>query len=232
MMEGIGVKKSKPAFKEGLTDCCLSTHSQNDLMHANGTVSPSLSLFSFFFLPSPLPLRFPFIHVNIPPSPRPPPPSSLAACSMFVDSLALSLPFPLFPTLVSSFPLSPQSQWHRQQQQQKAPHAHHQKRSYPSASLFLPLRCWFRRPKGVWKKGRKERDGGRKEGCERESFFLSFSATFLPPLFFFLLRGERGAATMIAHWGMAVPPCYRRRGSGQVKPCNNKKSINLQTMRG
>ena len=89
MMEGIGVKKSKPAFKEGLTDCCLSTHSQNDLMHANGTVSPSLSLFSFFFLPSPLPLRFPFIHVNIPPSPRPPPPSSLAACSL-TRSLCLS----------------------------------------------------------------------------------------------------------------------------------------------
>ena len=84
--------------------------------------------------------------------------------------------------LVSSFPPSPL--WHRQQgQEQKAPHAHHQKRS-------LSLRCWFRRLKGVWKKGRKkgrEGHGGEKSRAQRREK-ESFSATFLPPLFLVLFR--------------------------------------------
>ena len=107
--------------------------------------------------------------------------------------------------LVSSFPPSPL--WHRQQgQEQKAPHAHHQKRS-------LPLRCWFRRLKGVWKKGRKkgrEGHGGEKstaESGEREGIFLChFSPAFVP-------RSPQ-ATLVIAHWDNAAVPAACGRATG------------------
>ena len=110
--------------------------------------------------------------------------------------------------LVSSFP--PSSLWHRQQgQEQKAPHAHHQKRSLSlsDAGLDVSREC-----------GKKEgRKGGRdmaarraQRRAEREGIFLChFSPAFVPP--------SLQATLVIAHWDNAAVPAACGRAGGRGK---------------
>ena len=193
---GDGKVAAAAAFKEGGSDRLLTvvkttpcTRTRDCLLsHSSSCLPPLIPL-----PPLPLPsfLLFPFIHVNIPPSPRP----RLRVRRHLLQQRGRSLTRSPLSRLSSRRFLCRRSAV----AQTATAAAEGATRTSPEALFLpLPLRCWFRRLKGVWKKEERneterEADGGRKAARERrreERIFPLYSATFLPPLFFFLLRGD------------------------------------------